>query len=50
MAGCGTDALCAVDGLLLANHLGKTSHLQFLLMLEQTVESTDYAQVLNLGP
>ena len=31
------------------NSSGKTSILQFLLMLKQTVESTDYAQILNLG-
>ena len=31
------------------NSSGKTSILQFLLMLKQTVESIDRAQVLNLG-
>ncbi len=38
-----------LTGLFGANSSGKTSILQFLLMLKQTVESPDRAQVLNFG-
>jgi predicted ATPase len=41
--------LAPITGLFGTNSSGKTSILQFLLMLKQTVESTDRAQVLNLG-
>lgn len=38
-----------LTGFLGPNSSGKTSILQFLLMLKQTVLSTDSAQVLNMG-
>ena len=38
-----------ITGLFGTNSSGKTSILQFLLMLKQTVESTDFSQVLNFG-
>jgi predicted ATPase len=38
-----------ITGLFGANSSGKTSILQFLLLLKQTVESTDRQQVLNFG-
>lgn len=38
-----------ITGLFGANSSGKTSILQLLLMLKQTVESTDRSRVLNLG-
>ena len=38
-----------ITGLFGANSSGKTSLLQFLLMLKQTVESTDRSRVFNLG-
>src|SRR5438874_9319820 len=41
--------LAPITGLFGANSSGKTSILQLLLMLRQTVESPDRAQVLNLG-
>ncbi len=41
--------LAAITGLFGSNSSGKTSILQVLLMLKQTVESPDRAQVLNLG-
>src|SRR5690242_19153136 len=41
--------LAPITGLFGTNSSGKTSILQLLLMLKQTVESTDRAQVLNLG-
>lgn len=41
--------LAPITGLFGSNSSGKTSILQLLLMLKQTVESTDRAQVLNLG-
>lgn len=41
--------LAQITGLFGANSSGKTSVLQFLLMLKQTVESRDRSQVLNLG-
>ena len=39
----------SITGFFGTNSSGKTSILQFLLMLKQTVESSDRAQVLNLG-
>lgn len=39
----------AITGFFGTNSSGKTSILQFLLMLKQTVESSDRSQVLNLG-
>ena len=39
----------SLTGFFGTNSSGKTSILQFLLMLKQTVESSDRAQVLNLG-
>lgn len=39
----------AITGFFGTNSSGKTSILQFLLMLKQTVESSDRAQILNLG-
>ena len=41
--------LAPITGLFGANSSGKTSLLQFLLMLKQTVESTDRTRVLQLG-
>jgi predicted ATPase len=41
--------LAPITGLFGSNSSGKTSILQFLLMLKQTVESSDRSQVLNLG-
>lgn len=41
--------LAPITGLFGANSSGKTSILQLLLMLKQTVESSDRRQVLNLG-
>ncbi len=41
--------LASVTGLFGANSSGKTSILQLLLMLKQTAESPDRAQVLNFG-
>ena len=41
--------LAPITGLFGSNSSGKTSILQLLLMLKQTVESSDRAQVLNLG-
>ena len=41
--------LAPITGLFGANSSGKTSILQMLLMLKQTVESPDRAQVLNFG-
>lgn len=41
--------LAPITGLFGSNSSGKTSILQLLLMLKQTVESPDRAQVLNLG-
>src|SRR5437773_1890196 len=41
--------LAPVTGLFGANSSGKTSILQLLLMLKQTVESPDRSQILNLG-
>ncbi|HSW64501.1 MAG TPA: DUF3696 domain-containing protein [Dissulfurispiraceae bacterium] len=41
--------LAPITGLFGTNSSGKTSILQLLLMLKQTVESADRAQVLNLG-
>ena len=41
--------LAPITGLFGANSSGKTSVLQFLLMLKQTVESPDRKQVLNFG-
>lgn len=41
--------LAPITGLFGTNSSGKTSILQLLLMLKQTVDSTDRAQVLNLG-
>src|SRR5262245_14759638 len=41
--------LAAITGLFGSNSSGKTSILQLLLMLKQTVESSDRGQVLNLG-
>jgi predicted ATPase len=41
--------LAPITGLFGTNSSGKTSVLQFLLMLKQTIESTDRTQVLNLG-
>jgi len=41
--------LARLTGLFGTNSSGKTSILQFLLMLKQTVESPDRAQVLNFG-
>ena len=41
--------LAPITGLFGSNSSGKTSLLQLLLMLKQTVESTDRSQVLNLG-
>jgi predicted ATPase len=41
--------LAPVTGLFGSNSSGKTSILQLLLMLKQTVESADRTQVLNLG-
>ncbi len=41
--------LAPITGLFGTNSSGKTSILQLLLLLKQTVESTDRAQVLNLG-
>jgi predicted ATPase len=38
-----------ITGLFGTNSSGKTSILQFLLMLKQTVDSTDFSQVLNFG-
>jgi AAA15 family ATPase/GTPase len=45
----GTIQFGAITGFFGTNSSGKTSILQFLLMLKQTVESSDRAQVLNLG-
>ncbi|UYZ64721.1 DUF3696 domain-containing protein [Hymenobacter weizhouensis] len=39
----------SITGFFGTNSSGKTSILQFLLMLKQTVESSDRAQILNLG-
>ncbi len=41
--------LAPITGLFGSNSSGKTSILQLLLMLKQTVESPDRAQVLNFG-
>jgi len=41
--------LAPITGLFGANSSGKTSILQLLLMLKQTIESTDRAQVLEFG-
>lgn len=41
--------LAPITGLFGSNSSGKTSLLQLLLMLKQTTESSDRAQVLNLG-
>jgi predicted ATPase len=41
--------LAPITGLFGSNSSGKTSLLQLLLMLKQTAESSDRAQVLNLG-
>lgn len=41
--------LAPITGLFGPNSSGKTSILQLLLMLKQTVESSDRKQVLNLG-
>jgi predicted ATPase len=41
--------LAPITGLFGSNSSGKTSILQLLLMLKQTVESSDRAQVLNFG-
>ena len=41
--------LAPITGLFGTNSSGKTSILQALLMLKQTVESSDRSQVLNLG-
>ena len=41
--------LAPLTGLFGSNSSGKSSILQFLLMLKQTAESTDRAQVLNFG-
>lgn len=41
--------LAPITGLFGTNSSGKTSILQMLLLLKQTAESTDRAQVLNLG-
>jgi len=41
--------LAPITGFFGANSSGKTSLLQFLLAMKQTVESTDRSQVLNLG-
>src|SRR5579872_4429011 len=41
--------LAPLTGLFGTNSSGKSSILQFLLMLKQTVESADRAQVLDLG-
>src|SRR6266849_2087443 len=45
----GTMRLAPITGLFGTNSSGKTSILQLLLLLKQTAESTDRAQVLNLG-
>jgi hypothetical protein len=45
----GNMSLAPITGLFGANSSGKTSILQFLLALKQTVESTDRTQVFNLG-
>jgi AAA15 family ATPase/GTPase len=41
--------LAPITGLFGTNSSGKSSLIQFFLMLKQTVESTDRSQVLNLG-
>ena len=41
--------LGSITGLFSSNSSGKTSTLQLLLMLKQTVESSDPSQVLNFG-
>jgi AAA15 family ATPase/GTPase len=41
--------LAPITGLFGGNSSGKTSLLQLLLMLKQTTESSDRAQVINLG-
>jgi len=41
--------LAPITGLFGTNSSGKTSVLQLLLMLKQTIESTDRAQVLAFG-
>lgn len=45
----GTIQFGALTGFFGTNSSGKTSILQFLLMLKQTVESSDRARILNLG-
>jgi predicted ATPase len=45
----GTIQFGAITGFFGTNSSGKTSILQFLLMLKQTVESSDRARILNLG-
>ncbi len=41
--------LAPITGLFGTNSSGKTSILQFLLMLKQTIDSADFSQVLNFG-